>query len=461
MPLLRHRGSGCSKKLVSRGVFPASPGERIINLTRLSWYGVISSEAVTVNTFTLLFMTFLVLRAGTSFWLSKRQQQYVAAHSQTVPPEFASRVSLDEHRKAADYTNARVQFGRVELLLSLLLLLVWTLGGALDAIDRFWAGFSLPAMVTAVAVIASVAFISALAGIPTALYRTFVIEERFGFNRSNASTFWKDRLKGTLVIVLIGLPLLLLLLWFMETAGRYWWLFAWAAIALFSVVLNWVFPRVIAPLFNRFEPLEKGEVADRLQALLERAGFHSDGIYVMDGSRRSSHGNAYFTGLGKTKRVVFFDTLLQQLTPAQVEAVLAHELGHFKRLHILKGMMLSTAMSFVGFAMLAWLMQQGWFYTGLGVSEPSSYMALLLFVLVSPVFTFFISPLMAWYSRRHEFEADAFAASQADAESLASALVNLYRKNASTLTPDPLYSAFYDSHPPASIRIARLGSSAS
>jgi STE24 endopeptidase len=442
-------------------VFPASPGERIINLTRLSWSGVISSEAVTVNTFTLLFMTFLVLRAVTSFWLSKRQQQYVAAHSQTVPPEFASRVSLDEHRKAADYTNARVQFGRVELLLSLLLLLVWTLGGALDAIDRFWAGFSLPAMVTAVAVIASVAFISALAGIPTALYRTFVIEERFGFNRSNASTFWKDRLKGTLVIVLIGLPLLLLLLWFMETAGRYWWLFAWAAIALFSVVLNWVFPRVIAPLFNRFEPLEKGEVADRLQALLERAGFHSDGIYVMDGSRRSSHGNAYFTGLGKTKRVVFFDTLLQQLTPAQVEAVLAHELGHFKRLHILKGMMLSTAMSFVGFAMLAWLMQQGWFYTGLGVSEPSSYMALLLFVLVSPVFTFFISPLMAWYSRRHEFEADAFAASQADAESLASALVNLYRKNASTLTPDPLYSAFYDSHPPASIRIARLGSSAS
>ena len=442
-------------------MFPASPGERIISQTLLPWSGGFSSEAVTVNTFTLLYITFLVLRAGTSFWLSKRQERYVAAHRQTVPPEFARRVSLEEHRKAADYTNARVQFGRVELVLSLLLLLVWTLGGALDAIDRFWTGFSLPAMVTAVAVIASVAFISALVEIPTALYRTFVIEERFGFNRSNASTFWKDRLKGTLVIVLIGLPLLLLLLWFMEAAGRYWWLIAWAAFALFSVVLNWLFPRVIAPLFNRFEPLEKGEVADRLQALLERAGFHSDGIYVMDGSRRSSHGNAYFTGLGKTKRVVFFDTLLQQLTPAQVEAVLAHELGHFKRLHILKGMMLSAAMSFVGFALLAWLMQQGWFYTGLGVSEPSGYMALLLFVFVSPVFTFFISPLIAWYSRRHEFEADAFAASQADAESLASALVNLYRKNASTLTPDPLYSAFHDSHPPASIRIARLGSSAS
>jgi STE24 endopeptidase len=318
----------------------------------------------------------------------------------------------------------------------------------------------LPGIVTGLAVIASVASISALIGIPAALYRTFVIEERFGFNRSNAATFWKDRLKGILVITLTGLPLLLLLLWFMEAAGRYWWLFAWTAFALFSFALNWAFPRFIAPLFNRFESLEKGEVADRLHALLERTGFRSDGIYVMDGSRRSSHGNAYFTGLGRTKRVVFFDTLLKQLSPAQVEAVLAHELGHFKRRHILKGMMLSLAMSFAGFAILAWLIQQEWFYTGLGVSEPSSYIALLLFVLVAPVFTFFIGPLMAWYSRRHEFEADAYAAEQADADSLASALVNLYRKNASTLTPDPLYSAFYDSHPPASIRIARLAAAA-
>jgi STE24 endopeptidase len=315
--------------------------------------------------------------------------------------------------------------------------------------------------VTGAAVITSVAFISAVLGLPASLYRTFVIEERFGFNRSDAATFWKDRLKGMLVISLTGVPLLFLLLWFMEAAARYWWLFGWAAFALFSVALNWAFPRFIAPLFNRFEPLEKGEVAERLKLLLERTGFRSDGIYVMDGSRRSSHGNAYFTGFGKTKRIVFFDTLLKQLKPAQIEAVLAHELGHFKRRHILKGMLLSLAMSFAGFALLAWLMQQGWFYTGLGVSEPSGYMALLLFVFVAPVFTFFIGPLMAWYSRRHEFEADAFAAGQADAASLASALVNLYRKNASTLTPDPLYSAFYDSHPPASIRIARLGSASS
>jgi STE24 endopeptidase len=246
----------------------------------------------------------------------------------------------------------------------------------------------------------------------------------------------------------------------MEAAGSAWWLYAWVAISLFSIALNWAFPKFIAPLFNSFEVLEQGEVAERLQALLRRTGFRSDGIYVMDGSRRSSHGNAYFTGFGKTKRIVFFDTLLKQLTPEQVEAVLAHELGHFKRRHVLKGMLLSLAMSFLGFALLAWLMQQQWFFAGLGVSEPSGYMALLLFVIVAPVFTFFIGPLMAWYSRRHEFEADAFAAEYADAGSLVTALVNLYRKNASTLTPDPLHSAFYDSHPPASIRIARLGSPA-
>jgi STE24 endopeptidase len=434
---------------------------KILCLYSPSWARVNYGNSVCMNAFTLLFMAFLVLWIGMSFWLSNRQERHVDAHRQTVPPEFASRVSSEEHMKAADYTNAKVRFGRVELLFSVLLLILWTLGGALDAIDRFWAGLALPGIVTGAAVITSVAFITAVLGLPASLYRTFVIEERFGFNRSDIATFCKDRLKGVLVLSLTGLPLLLLVLWFMEAAGRYWWLLGWAALALFSVALNWAFPRFIAPLFNRFEPLENGDVADRLKSLLERTGFRSDGIYVMDSSRRSTHGNAYFTGFGKTKRIVFFDTLLKQLKPAQIEAVLAHELGHFKRRHILKGMILSLAMSFTGFALLAWLMQQGWFYTGLGVSEPSSYMALLLFVLVAPVFTFFISPVMAWYSRRHEFEADAFAAGQADAASLASALVNLYRKNASTLTPDPLYSAFYDSHPPASIRIARLGSASS
>lgn len=441
-------------------MFVALPDITIDSLIRPSWTRVVSSEAVSMNTFTLIFLTFLLIWAGTSLWLSKRQERHVAAHSDTVPPRFARRVSTEEHRKAADYSLARVRFGRVELLLSLLLLLAWTLGGALDAIDRFWAGLAFSEIVTGIAVIASVVFISELVGIPAALYRTFVIEERFGFNRSTLKTFWTDRLKGLVLAVILGLPLLLVVLWLMESAGGDWWLYAWGAVSLFSITANLAYPKFIAPLFNKFEPIEQGEVADRLQALLERTGFRSDGIYVMDGSRRSSHGNAYFTGLGKTKRIVFFDTLLQQLNPAQIEAVLAHELGHFKKRHILKGMMLSLATSFAGFALLAWLMQQGWFYAGLGVSEPSSYMALLLFVLVAPVFTFFIGPLLAWYSRKHEFEADAYAASQADAGSLASALVNLYRKNASTLTPDPLYSAFHDSHPPASIRIARLGSTA-
>jgi STE24 endopeptidase len=258
------------------------------------------------------------------------------------------------------------------------------------------------------------------------------------------------------LVLVLGMPLLLLLLWLMESAGSAWWLFAWAVLSLFSFSVNWAYPKFIAPLFNRFEPLGQGEVAERLQALLERTGFRSDGIFVMDGSRRSSHGNAYFTGFGKTKRIVFFDTLLRQLSPAQIEAVLAHELGHFRRRHILKGMLLSLAMSFAGFALLAWLMQQPWFYAGLGVSEPSSHMALLLFMLVMPVFSFLVGPLLAWYSRRHEYEADAFAAGQADAGELVSALVSLYRENASTLTPDPVYSAFHDSHPPASLRIARL-----
>jgi STE24 endopeptidase len=413
-----------------------------------------------VNAFTLLFLAFLASWAGTSLWLSWRQQRHVMQHRQRVPAEFASRISVEEHARAADYTIARTRFGRVELITALMLLLIWTVGGALDAIDRYLSGLGLPGLLTGAIVIASVFLVAAIIDIPAALYRTFVIEERFGFNRSTVATFWMDRVKGVILAVLLGLPLLLLLLWFMEAAGSVWWLYAWVAVSLFSIALNWAFPKFIAPLFNSFEVLEQGEVAQRLQALLRRTGFRSDGIYVMDGSRRSSHGNAYFTGFGKTKRIVFFDTLLKQLTPEQVEAVLAHELGHFKRRHVLKGMLLSLAMSFLGFALLAWLMQQPWFYAGLGVSEPSGYMALLLFVIVAPVFTFFMGPLLAWYSRRHEFEADAFAAEYADARSLVTALVNLYRKNASTLTPDPLHSAFYDSHPPASIRIARLGSPA-
>jgi STE24 endopeptidase len=409
-----------------------------------------------VNPFTAFFIVSLVLWASVSLWLSRRHEKHVATHRERVPGEFSERVSVAEHRRAADYTIARVRFGRLELIVGAVLLVLWTLGGLLDSIDGFWQQRDWPEVLTGAVVIASVLLISAIIDIPAALYRTFVIEERFGFNRLTMSTFWADRLKGLALAMLLGIPLLLLILWLMQTAGVWWWLYAWAALSLFSILVSWAYPKFIAPLFNRFETLDDGEVADRLQALLERTGFRSDGIFVMDGSRRSSHGNAYFTGFGRTKRIVFFDTLLKQLSPAQVEAVLAHELGHFKRRHILKGMLLSLGMSFVGFALLAWLMQQQWFFSGLGVSEPSSHMALMLFVLVSPVFTFLLGPLMARLSRRHEFEADAFAAEQSDAESLISALVALYRENASTLTPDPLYSAFHDTHPPASIRIAHL-----
>jgi STE24 endopeptidase len=414
-----------------------------------------------VNDFTILFILLLFLQGLVSFWLSRRQERHVAARREQVPQDFADRVSLDEHRKAADYTIARSRFGRIEQAAGLLLLLIWTLGGALELVDRFWNQYDWPEIATGALVIGTVLLLSALIDIPAALYRTFVIEARFGFNNSTMATFWADRIKGVLLITLLGVPLLLLILWLMQKAGGWWWLYAWAVLSLFTVAVSWAFPKFIAPLFNRFEPLGEGEVADRLQALLERTGFRSGGIFVMDGSRRSSHGNAYFTGFGRTRRIVFFDTLLKQLSPAQVEAVLAHELGHFRRRHILKGLLLSLCMSLAGFAILAWLMQQSWFFTGLGVSEPSSHMALLLFVLVSPLFTFFIGPLLAWYSRRHEFEADAFAAAHSDAESLVSALVNLYRENASSLTPDPLYSKFHDSHPPAAIRIAHLRRAAS
>jgi len=305
-------------------------------------------------------------------------------------------------------------------------------------------------------VVVSLLVISSLIDIPAALYRSFVLEARFGFNKMTPLTFAVDLLKSTALALLIGVPLVMLILWLMAVAGALWWLYAWAALTSFSLLMMWAYPKFIAPLFNKFSPLEDGEVAERINALLERTGFNSKGVFVMDGSRRSAHGNAYFSGFGKNKRIVFFDTLLKHLTPAQVEAVLAHELGHFKRRHILKGMALSMGMTLAGFATLAWLMQQGWFYSGLGVSHSSTYMALILFMVASPAFTFFIGPIMAWWSRKHEFEADAFAAEQSSSGELISALVGLYRENASTLTPDPWYSAFYDSHPPAAIRIAHL-----
>ena len=408
-----------------------------------------------MQTFTYIFLAFLFVSTLVQLYLSLRQKQHVQSHRAAVPAAFVGAIRLEEHQKAADYTLAKGRFGRVELFIGLVILLGWTLAGGLAWLDAAWRSVGWNALYTGTGVIVSLLLISSLLDMPSALYRSFVLEERFGFNQMTPATFASDFIKSTALSLVIGVPFVMLILWLMESAGTAWWVYAWAALTAFSLLMTWAYPKFIAPLFNLFNPLEAGEVADRIDALLTRTGFNSQGVFVMDGSRRSAHGNAYFTGFGKNKRIVFFDTLLKHLTPAQVEAVLAHELGHFKRKHILKGMVLSISMTLAGFAVLAWLMQQAWFYAAFGV-QPSTYMALVLFVLVSPAFTFFISPIMAWWSRKHEFEADAFAAEQSSSAELIAALVGLYRENASTLTPDPLYSAFYDSHPPAAIRIAHL-----
>lgn len=409
-----------------------------------------------MQTFTLIFLVFLLASTIVQVWLSLRQKQSVQNHRATVPEAFAGKITLEEHQKAADYTLAKGQFGRIQIILGVVVLLAWTLGGGLEWLDQAWRSVGWGALLTGTAVILSMSFISSLIDLPAALYSTFVLEERFGFNKTTLKTFVVDLFKGTALGLVIGVPLILFVLWLMESAGSAWWIYAWVGLTVFSLLMTWAYPKFIAPLFNKFQPLEEGEVANRINALLERTGFNSQGVFVMDGSRRSAHGNAYFTGFGKNKRIVFFDTLLKHLTPSQIEAVLAHELGHFKRKHIVKGMILSVLMTLMGFGVLAWLMQQSWFYSSLGISQPSTYMALILFMVVSPVFTFFITPLMARFSRKHEFEADEFAAQQASATELIAALVGLYKENASTLTPDPLHSAFYDSHPPAAIRIAHL-----
>ncbi|GAA0413890.1 M48 family metallopeptidase [Cocleimonas flava] len=409
-----------------------------------------------MHTFTFIFLALLIITTGVQLWLSLRNAKHVAQHRSAVPEEFADKITLEEHQKAADYTRTKGSFGRFNLILSAVVLLLWTLGGGLELLDNAMRSFSWGPLTTGVAVIIGFSLISSIIDIPTSLYSTFVIEEKFGFNKSTLKVFFIDMFKGAALSVVIGIPLIMLVLWLMESAGSLWWLYAWVALTAFSILMMWAYPKFIAPIFNKFKPLEEGEVLNRITTLLDRTGFNSDGVFVMDGSKRSSHGNAYFTGFGKTKRIVFFDTLLKHLTPTQVEAVLAHELGHFKHKHVLKGMIVSMTMTLVGFAVLAWLMQQQWFYNALGVSQPSTYMALLLFILVSPAFTFFIGPIMSRWSRKHEFEADSFAAQQSDSAELISALVGLYKKNAGTLTPDPLYSAFYDSHPPASIRIAHL-----
>ncbi len=409
-----------------------------------------------LHNFTLLFLAMLAVSTLMRLYLSQRQINYVAKHRAKVPDSFADKISLKDHQKAADYTTAKVKFGRLPLAYEVALLLIWTLGGGLQWLDQTILALELSPILTGITVILAFTFISAALDLPFSIYSTFVIEEKFGFNRTTIKTFITDMIKGSLLGMAIGVPLLYVILWLMEQTGDQWWIYTWLVISGFSLFMMWVYPTWIAPIFNKFEPLEEGETLDRINSLLTRCGFNSNGIFVIDGSKRSSHGNAYFSGFGRNKRIVFFDTLLKMLNNDELEAVLAHELGHFKKKHIIKSMAISFATTLLGLAILAWLMKSEWFYTALGVQHASTYMALLLFTLVLPVFTFVFQPLFSIFSRKNEFEADAFAAEQTDAKHLIQALVGLYRENASTLTPDPVYSAFYDSHPPAPVRIARL-----
>jgi len=412
-----------------------------------------------VVAFSLVFLAFLLLMLGLKFWLGARQIRHVTQHADLVPRQFAARISLEAHQKAARYTVARQRLVLLETAFRALVLLVLTFGGGLQAIARLLAPYTGSGLLSQIAIVAAVVLLTALLDLPFEWYRTFHIEQKFGFNRMTATLFAIDLGKGVLLSIVIGLPLLALVLWLMAVAGALWWLYAWAAWVAWYALLNVLAPTVIAPLFNKFEPLQDSALAARVQSLLERTGFASRGVFVMDGSRRSSHGNAYFAGLGRSKRVVFFDTLLQRLLPQEIEAVLAHELGHFKLHHILQRFAIVIAASLALLALLGWLAGEPWFYLGLGV-EPvagnKNGLALILFVLILPVFSFVAAPVARLLSRRHEFQADRFAAAQTSAQDLASALVKLYNDNAATLTPDPLHSSYYDSHPPAAVRIERL-----
>ena len=415
------------------------------------------------STVTLVFAAAVLLSLAAKFWLATRQMRHVAAHSHQVPPAFASTVTLQAHQRAAQYTLAKGRFGLLATAFGTLVLLGWTLLGGLDLLNQALLDSVQPRfgnMAYQLALLVAFALIGSLLELPLELYSTFRIEQRFGFNRITPKLFAVDLLKNTIVGALIGLPLAALVLWLMGAAGSLWWLWAWGAWVAFNLVLLVLYPTVIAPWFNKFEPLADAALAERVQSLMRRCGFAAKGLFVMDGSRRSAHANAYFTGLGASKRVVFFDTLLQRLSPSEVEAVLAHELGHFSHRHVLKRMIGIFGFSLLALALLGWLSTQAPFYAGLGVSPnldaPNDALALLLFMLALPPFGFFVSPLMAHFSRRHEFEADAYACAQANGQDLANALLKLHEDNASTLTPDPVYVRFYYSHPPASERLAAL-----
>jgi STE24 endopeptidase len=409
-----------------------------------------------MNSFTILFLLALIICYSVQFWLARRQSSHVAEYRAAVPDAFKDRVSLEAHQKAADYTIEKGKLGKIDSILSIIVLLMLTIGGGINASFEYWTAQITSPIWAGIAALATVFFVMTLIDIPTSLYQTFVIEEKYGFNKSTVAQFIKDQCLQLALSAAIGLPILALILWVMDSVGSSWWLWAWAIIMGFSLLMSWLFPTVIAPLFNKFTPMQDGSLKDRIQGLLARCGFNSQGIFIMDGSKRSGHGNAYFTGLGNNKRIVFFDTLVESLDEEELEAVLAHELGHFKRKHVIKMLVATSVMSLISLAILGWLINEQWFFTGLGVQQASNAAALLLFMLVSPVFTFFMQPISAYFQRKFEFEADDFAAANAKATKMISGLVKLYEENASTLTPDPLYSAFHYSHPPAAIRIAHL-----
>ncbi|KFC63229.1 M48 family metallopeptidase [Massilia sp. LC238] len=410
--------------------------------------------------FSVLFVVFFALTLGVRFWLANRHIRHVLRHRASVPAEFAPKVPLAAHQKAADYTVARTRLGIASMLWGGVVLIGFTLLGGLQALSVSLLGLTGPGMTHQMALVVAFAIVSGLLDLPFDWYRQFVLEQRFGFNKMTPGLWIADMFKGLLVGAVIGLPLLWVILALMERSGDLWWLWAWCVWSGFQLLMMVLYPTVIAPLFNKFTPLEDVSLKERIEGLMARVGFASKGLFVMDGSKRSAHGNAYFSGFGSNKRIVFFDTLLSRLDPHEIEAVLAHELGHFKLRHIVKRIVVMFALSLAFLALLGYLKNQAWFYTGLGVlpmmNASNDGMALILFALVLPVFTFVLSPLSSITSRKHEFEADAFAAKHTDSSHLVSALVKMYEDNASTLTPDPLHSAFYDSHPPASVRVKHL-----
>ena len=411
-------------------------------------------------TLTLVFAGFLTLNLLLKLWLANRQLSHIAQHRASVPLDFKEVIELDDHQKAADYTSAKLRLGHWRLAIDASMLLVWTLLGGLAALDAWLIEVTGAGMLQQLLLVMGFMLVSGVVNLPVSYYQTFKVEQHFGFNNMTLGLWLGDLVKSSALGLVLGLPLVGAILWLMKSGGNQWWLMAWAMLVSYQLFVMWLAPNYIMPLFNKFQPLEDSQLQKRVDALMQRTGFKSDGFFVMDGSRRSAHANAYFTGLGKQKRVVFFDTLLKQLSPNELEAVLAHELGHAKLNHIPKSLIRSFAISLLGMAALGWLSTQMWFYTGLGVqphSASSNYaLALLLFMLVVPLVTFITTPLSATKSRQYEFEADAFACAHASGQDLRQALLKLYQGNASTLTPDPLYVAFYHSHPPAAQRLGRL-----